>query len=119
MTMDLFALHEGLNKIHLCRPPRGKHYIENYLRTFYLTEDEIMRWIHENWQSYAYRHLYGLLQQTMTSILNSKKLRDAVSTLDSLYEIEEGETNKLTSLLSSRFKEESRFANLIAGKFRR
>jgi hypothetical protein len=119
MTMDLFALHEGLNKIHLCRPPRGKHYVENYLRTFYLNEEEIMRWIQENWQSYAYRHLYGLLQQTMTSMLNSKKLRDAVTTLDSLYEIEDSETTKVTSMFASRFKEETKFTNLLAGKFRR
>jgi hypothetical protein len=120
MTLDLFALHEGLNKIHFCRPPRGKQYVDSYLRTFYLSEEEIMRWVEENWQTYAYRHIYGLLQQTMSSMLNNKKLKDAIAAVDNLYEVDEKEQlNPASTLFSNRVSQENRFSNLISSKFRR
>jgi len=119
MSMDVFALHDGLNSIHLCRPPRGKHYVDNYLRAFYLSEEEIMQWVQDNWQSYPYRHVHGLLSQTMTSMLNSKKLKDALAVIDGLYDSEGAENAKLSSMFSNRFKEDSKFSNLLASKFRR
>lgn len=92
MTMDVFALHEGLNSVHLCRPPRGKHHIDSYLRMSYMNEEGIMEWVVENYNSYAYRHIYGLLVQTIgasSSMLNnSKKFKEAVATLDELYGVE-------------------------------
>ncbi len=120
MTMDIFALHDGLNAIHLCRPPRGKHYIENFLRAFYMSEEEILKWTQENWQAYAYRHVHGLLQQTMTSMLNSKKLKDAISLIDNLYEVDEKEsTGRLGAIFTGRLREENKLSNLLSGKFRR
>jgi hypothetical protein len=104
MTKNVYALHDGLNLIHLCRPPRGKHYLDNYLRSCYLIEDEIMNWIRENYQSYAYRHVHSLLSQTMSSMLNSKKLRDAVAVVDELYNFEdnsEANNNNNNNSLSS------------------
>jgi hypothetical protein len=89
MIMDVFALHDGLNNIHLCRSPRGKHYVDSYLQAFCLNEEDLMVWIQENYQTYAYRHIYGMLQQTLASMLNNKKLRDAVAVIDQLYDIDE------------------------------
>lgn len=119
MSMDAFALHEGLNNIHLCRPPRGKHYVDNYLRAFLMSEEEIMQWVQNNWQSYAYRHIHGLLTQTMSSMLNSKKLKDALGVIDNLYDADNSENAKVSSLLSNRLREENKFSNMLAGKFRR
>lgn len=126
MIMDVFALHEGLNSIHICRCPRGKHYIDSYLQAFCLSEEDLMRWIQENYQAYAYRHMLGMLNQTLTSMLNTKKLRDAVAIIDQLYAIDSNDGNnnsagfnKFSNMLSSRFKEENKLTNLIAGKFRK
>lgn len=120
MSMDIYALHENLNKIHPCRPPRGKHYIDNYLKAAYLGDEDMMKWIQENWQSYAYRHIHGLLTQTLSSVLSNKKFREAINIIDSLYEVENKDNpNKLSNLLSQRLKEEKKFSNIIKGKFRR
>lgn len=100
MTMNVFALHDGLNSIHLCRPSRGKHYIDNFLKAFYLSEDEMMNWIRDNYQAYPYRHVHSLLSQTMSSMLNSKKLRDAITTIDGLYEYEGSSTDSSQNLSS-------------------
>ncbi len=85
MTMDVFASHEELNIVHLCRPPRGKHHLDSFLRTSYLSEEDLIAWVRENWRSYAYRHMLGLLTQQLSSVLNSKKLKDAVAVIDGLY----------------------------------
>jgi hypothetical protein len=122
MIMDVFALHEGLNSIHICRAPRGKHYIDSYLQAFCLNEEDLIRWINENWQAYAYRHIIGMVHQAMPSMLNTKKLRDTISIVDSLYEVESRDntsSSKLTTMLSSRFKEDSTFSSLLTGKFRK
>lgn len=39
MKMDIDFLDEGLNSIHSCHPPRGKHYIENFLQATYMQEE--------------------------------------------------------------------------------
>lgn len=119
MNMDLFALHEGLNAVHLCRPPRGKHYIDAYLRAFYLSEDDLLTWVQENWQAYAYRHVHGLLSQTLSSMLANKKFKDAVVVIDALYDYDKRDgAGKVTNMLSQRFKDDTKLSNLIPG-FRR
>jgi hypothetical protein len=137
MTMDLFSLHEGLNGIHVCRPPRGKHHIDNYLRTAYLNEEDLMNWVKENYQSYAYRHIHGLLTQMLASVMNNKKLKEATAVLDVLYGFEgggsnsnsnitskfEGGTSKLGTLFAnSKARGEdatNKFSNLLSNSFRR
>ena len=39
MSMDVDALHEGLNEIHSCHPPRGKHYVDSFIRASYMQEE--------------------------------------------------------------------------------
>jgi hypothetical protein len=108
MSLDLFSLHEGLNSVHLCRPPRGKHYVDDYLRTFYLPEDDLLQWVREHWQSYAYRHIHGLLSQTLSSMLNNKKFKDAVTMIDTFYEYDKKESSSsVSNLLPQR---ESKFS---------
>jgi len=127
MTMDVFALHEGLNTVHLCRPPRGKHHIDSFLRMSYMPEDEMMQWVQENWQSFAYRHILGMLVQTLTSVLNSKKLKDATAVIDTLYDVDNigggggsSKDNNNPSKLFNRLREgaDTSFGGLT-GKFRR
>lgn len=138
MTMDVFALHEGLNAVHLCRPPRGKHHVDGYLRMSYLGDEELLVWVRENFQAYAYRHVLGMLTQIMAGSVmgsSSKRLKDAVALIDSLYDTDTlntaangfGQTgsvhsssgNTLSNLLSTRLREDSKLSSLITGKFRR
>lgn len=124
MSKDVFALHEGLNNIHICNTPRGKYYIDSFMKCFYISEEEIMAWIHENWQSYSYRHIAALLSQTLSSsILNQKKLKDAMQVIDNLYEVDsmkETNTSTFSSMLSNlNRKDGTQFSNLLNVKFRR
>jgi hypothetical protein len=117
MTTDTIALHDLLNTIHLCRPPRGKHYIDNYLRAALLPEDELMGWVRENWESHAYRHVHGLLAQTLFSLLNSKKLKDATAVIDSLYDLKDGESTSTLGMLSQ--SADATFSRAFNSTFRR
>jgi hypothetical protein len=82
------------------RPPRGKHHVDNFLRAAYMSDEEMMQWLHENWRQYSYKHMSGLLTQTLSSagaaaaLLaaggvggGSRRLKEARSILDGLYEI--------------------------------
>jgi len=112
MTTDNMALHDALNTIHLCRPPRGKHYVDNFLRSAMLSEEELLNWVRDNWESYAYRHVHGLLTQVLFSMLNSKKLKDATALIDSLYELKDSEsTSTLSSLMAQTDGTFSRFSS--------
>jgi hypothetical protein len=71
MLMDTIALHDELNRIHPCRPPRGRHYVEALCRAALLSEGEFMAWVGENWHSYAYRHIHGMQYAPHTSLYPS------------------------------------------------
>ena len=86
MAMDITALHTSLDSVHVCRPPRGKVHVDNYVRAAYLSEDELIHWVNQNWQVYAYRHLTGLLNQNLSSVMKKGKLKDAIKALDTLYD---------------------------------
>jgi hypothetical protein len=109
MTIDVAALHDGLNSIHRCNTLRGKLHIENLIKASYMAEDDMMEWVAENWQSYSYKQLHGLLSQTLSSVLNSKRLKDAVAVIDTYYECENNKEggSKLSNLLSKINREEA------------
>lgn len=94
MAMDISALHSALDAIHPCRPPQGKLHVDNYVRASYLSEEEVLEWVRNNWQTYAYRHIHGLLIQSSgsaasnmnVSVLKKKRLTSALATLDALYD---------------------------------
>ncbi len=107
MSMDIQCLQYSLENVHPCRPPRGKHYVDELLRASQLPEDLMMEWIEENWQSYAYRHVLGILVMTLSSVLSNKKLREASVALDRIYEKENSEDSKLAKLLSNRLRDDN------------
>jgi hypothetical protein len=86
---DINSLQTSLELIHGCRPARGKEYLEEFIRATGLSEDDMMNWVRENWQIYAYRHLNTLINQTLGSVLKKNKLKDSLSILDSLYDQEQ------------------------------
>lgn len=92
MTMDIEALHSGLDAIHSCRPIRGKAYVDAVIKVTYVPEDEVLQWMTENWSQYAHNHLAGLAVQQMSSLISTKKLKDALTHIDLLYSAVEGST---------------------------
>jgi hypothetical protein len=62
-------------------------FADYYVRATYLQEEELIKWVQENWQMYAYRHVLGLLNMTLSSLLNNnKRLKEAVAMIDALYD---------------------------------
>jgi hypothetical protein len=109
MTMDISALQDGLDSIHSCRPPRGKHHLNNFIRGTYLSEEDTLAWVQENWQSFSYRQVHGLLTLNLSSVLNPKKLKDALAYLDSLYadQVNQWQIPRYADLFDVKTKEES------------
>lgn len=104
MTMDVSALHTGLDSRHVCRPPRGRQYVDMYIKALYLTEDETIRWALSQCQTYAHRHLAGLLKQALSSMMSNRKLSQALTALDAEYDNAEKEESKLSNMLSQRLR---------------
>lgn len=51
MSMDLHALQNGLdliNHISSTTVPRGREYVNNYIKAFYYDEGDLLQWIQEN-----------------------------------------------------------------------
>lgn len=109
--------------IHKCRPPRGKHYVDAFIRASYMDEEDMLSWIRENWQVYSYRHMYGLLSMTLSSVLRNKRFREAVTMLDELYAASPDNSSMVGALMPSTSKmfEESgsKISNFISKGFSR
>jgi hypothetical protein len=106
MGVDLSTLNAGLEGVHSSRAPHGKDYAEALaVKCSYMQDDEALRWIEENYQAYPYRCVLGIISHKMSSMMNPKKLRDAVAFIDSLYNLasdeEEGKLSALMSKMSS------------------
>ena len=99
MTNDLNILQDSLDVIRSCRPARGKEHIQDFIRATGLNEEDMMQWVRENWQMYAYRHMNTLITQSMASVMKKTKLKEALVELDPAL-VEEDEEKEL--LFSSR-----------------
>ena len=121
MLMDVAELEKGLQDIHPVplRPvgggsssaavagadtsptPRGqmvgaKEYVDNFVHATHMPEDDLILWVNQNWRSYAYRHIVGLLNMTLAGSAGqgllpmsgsvAKRLKDAVAHVDGLYD---------------------------------
>ena len=103
MGVDLSALHSGLDSIHPNRTAQGKTYVEALcVKVSYMQDNEVLQWVQDNYQSYSYRCVLGVITNKMSSMLNPMKLKNAVSMLDKLYGCDDEEENsKLSSIMSS------------------
>lgn len=119
--MDVSALHDGLDTIETCRPPRGKHHLNNFISATYLSEEDTLTWLQGNWQSFTYRQLHGLLTLNLSSMLNSKKLKDALSLLDTLYmnESNSWQTTRYAELFEKGKDENRSISKMVSNRFRR
>jgi len=90
MSMDLQAVQGGLDEIQKVRPIRGKVHVDNYVKAFYYGEADVMAWIEQNYQSYFFRHMAGLLN---AGVGQKKKrgLRELIIKVASFYAPEEEE----------------------------
>jgi len=88
MSMDLQAVQAGLDRIHKVRPIRGKMHVDNYVKAFYYGEADVMAWIEQNYQNYAFRHMAGLLNVGVGQ-KKKKGMRELVNKVAALYASEE------------------------------
>lgn len=113
--MDVTMLQDRLSAIHPCRPPRGKHYVDALVQASFMPEVEMLEWVREAWPGYAYRHMHGLLTQTLSSMMSSKKLKEAIALIDELYETDQKDDpgSRMSGLFSSRLTEESKLTSIF------
>jgi len=133
MSLDIADLQAGLDSIRLPKPSsippdedasssssssssssfsrRNKDYVDNYIQTTYMPEEDLMMWISENYKQYSYRHIFGLIRMLLNcpSIMSiagsSKRYNEAIGAIDVLYGVEkEGESGN--KMLSHMFKRE-------------
>lgn len=86
MINDLNFIQDSLDVIRACRPARGKEHVEEFIKATGLNEEDMMQWVRENWQMYAYRHMSALITQTLASVMKKSKLKEALIELDNLYD---------------------------------
>lgn len=127
MIRDTFVLKNALDSVHSCNALFAVH-VESFVHASSLPEDEMMEWIRENWSTYAYRHMHGLLTQTLTSVLNTKKIKDATFVVDNLYDLngplkDDGPSNSGLSMFTASggfsMREESKLTNLLSQRLYR
>jgi hypothetical protein len=53
--------------------------VGNFISAAYLNDDELVKWISNNFEAYAYRHVASLLNLAMYTVLKKKKLKDTLS----------------------------------------
>jgi hypothetical protein len=105
MELDVASLQHNLDSIHPCRPPRGKQYLDAWVAATGMAEGEMLDWVRENFESYAYRHINGLLVQTLSSVMHTKPLKEATHLIDRLYDVhqEKAEQSEQLTKLSKIF----------------
>jgi syndetin len=87
MTMDLLALQNGLdliNHVSRQRVPRGCDHVNDYVKAFYLSEDELLEWIRRHKHAYTKPALASLIRHGVGSAMAKKELRDLVLRIDAI-----------------------------------
>ena len=98
MSMDLAAFSSGVSpssieeKINLDgipRPPstgtlpRGRHYVDNYIKASYFPQEDMMKWIAANFNNYHLNHCIAL----------TGSRTDLTRYVESLYALNDGSKN--------------------------
>ena len=73
------AIQLGLDDVQRVRPGRGKVYVDNYIKAFYYGESDIMTWVAQNYKSYYFRHVAGLLNAGVGQKKKKKGLKDLIT----------------------------------------
>jgi hypothetical protein len=85
MFENIIILDTEMNNISKYKIYRGKLYVETYIKTTMMGDEEFMQWVENSWQEYAYRHINSLVQQRFGSVLGKKRLKDAIEQIETLY----------------------------------
>jgi len=98
------------NLVHSCPSLFTPHHLFHHR-----FKSDLMEWVRENHSLFAYRHLSGLLHQTLSAsnmTLNNKKLKDALALLDSLFQESGKEDDKSLVNLLGRMQSSSEASKL-------
>ena len=126
MTIDLSGVDAGFKAIQRGNKAagkavlskecaRGKVHVDAYLKACFLGEADMMEWVKANWEAYSYRHLLGLLNQNIKSMISQKRIKEAIAELDSLYAQEQQFGEEQATRRRSMFNSKDIFQNKKGG----
>ncbi|KAI4455051.1 hypothetical protein MML48_9g00009011 [Holotrichia oblita] len=72
MQLDFTQFLSKFEKISSLRPVPHKEYVENYVKAYYLPENELEKWIKEH-SEYSSKHLFGLVSCVCQNNKKSKQ----------------------------------------------
>lgn len=64
---------------------KGKDFLNNYLKAFYLSEDELLSWLNINYKYYSFAQISNLLNEFKINNKN-KKFKDFLTEFNSFYD---------------------------------
>mmetsp|Transcript_68605 Transcript_68605/g.134727 ORF Transcript_68605/g.134727 Transcript_68605/m.134727 type:complete len:110 (+) Transcript_68605:1102-1431(+) len=87
MSEHLQALTLSLDKVHRARPVRGKVYVDSYVKAFYYGEDDLVKWISQNWEHYQVQHMVALVTSGVGARMwRARQKSNLVRQVKALYE---------------------------------
>ncbi|KAF1332124.1 hypothetical protein FI667_g3969, partial [Globisporangium splendens] len=87
MSMDLHALQNGLdliNHISSTAVPRGREYVNNYIKAFYYDDVDLLQWIKENKGLYSKLRLVNLIKNGVGPKMQKQELKEFVLKVDEI-----------------------------------
>jgi len=85
MSMDIQALHQGLTALEPARGARSRVWADAYVKAFYYGEEDVVRWIEENHQSYQLRHIEALVRNGVGKNTRRKRRQELLQRVNALY----------------------------------
>ena len=86
MSIDLQQAQLALDMTHRARPIRGKVYVNEFINAFYFGEDDLVRWISQNWESFQAHHMVSLITCGVGAKMKTKKKTELIQQVRSLYD---------------------------------
>ncbi|KAJ8977573.1 hypothetical protein NQ317_016098 [Molorchus minor] len=88
MQLDFTQFLSKFEKISCLKPVPHKEYVENYVKAYYLPDQELEKWIKEH-KEYSSKHLFGLVS---CACQNNKKTKQRL--LQVIEELERNQFNR-------------------------
>ncbi|XP_078298593.1 syndetin isoform X3 [Panthera onca] len=84
MQLDFQQFLMKLEKLTDIRPIPDKEFVETYIKAYYLTENDMERWIKEHRQEYSTKQLTNLVNVCLGSHINKKARQKLLAAIDDI-----------------------------------
>ena len=85
MSMDVQALHQGLTAIAPFRGVRSRVWADSFVKAFYYGEEDVMKWIADNFANYHMRHIEKLILHGVGKNLRKKRRNELLREVRARY----------------------------------